>query len=95
MSDTREALTRLLMDWGCDDESAGQCAGEILAEFLVVPRSEARTEYGVQFRSMVFGTMKDADVARHRAVHMYETTPDAVRHRQVWESEWAHPEEGQ
>lgn len=44
MSDTREALARLLMDWGCDDESAGRCAGEILAEFLVVPRSEVAIE---------------------------------------------------
>ncbi len=43
MSDTREALARLLMDWGCDDESAGRCADEVLAEFLVVPRSEVRT----------------------------------------------------
>jgi hypothetical protein len=44
MTDTREALARLLMDWGCDDESAGQCADEILAEFLVVSRSEVVVE---------------------------------------------------
>ncbi len=40
MSDIREALARLLMDWGCDDESAGRCADEILAEFLVVPHAD-------------------------------------------------------
>lgn len=48
MSDTREALARLLMDWGADDESAGRCAAEILAEFLVVPRTALPTEYAAE-----------------------------------------------
>ncbi|WP_330253083.1 hypothetical protein OG874_00260 [Nocardia sp. NBC_00565] len=38
-------MARLLMDWGCTDEDAGQCAREILAEFLVVPRYTDGTEY--------------------------------------------------
>lgn len=47
MADPRESIARLLMDWGCDDESAGQCVSQLLAEFLVVPRSDiVGTEYG-------------------------------------------------
>lgn len=54
MSDTtRESIARLFMDWGCDDESAHQCVGQLLAEFLVIPRSAVvGTEYGWRFAEL-------------------------------------------
>jgi hypothetical protein len=69
-------------------DHARHVADLIAAEFLVVPRSQVDVEYGVEFRSIVHGPAKNADVARYRAVHVYETAPDAARQREVWAGPW-------
>jgi hypothetical protein len=98
MSDTREALARKLgkaragATWQL---SAQALADEILAEFLVVPRSEVSIEYGVQYGSFVHGDVVSADAARRRAVKVFEQPADAARQRLVWAGPWSPlPENG-
>jgi hypothetical protein len=84
----RDALADKLAECAAEGMGAREIAVTILAEFLVVPRSEVNVEYGVEFRSIVHGPAKNADIARWRAVHVYETTPDAARRREVWTGPW-------
>lgn len=73
-------------------------ATEILATYLVVPRSDIVTEYGVEFRGMNFGGHRSADVARFRARTMYGLGEDAARERETWAGPWSPiplPEDGQ
>lgn len=102
MSDTREALADVFRAEYAKLSPGQYPTGRalidaILAEFLVVPRSEVRTEYGVEYRGLVHGDIWEADIARFRARHIFEfdRPASAVRRRQVWQSEWAPlPEDG-
>ncbi|MGW2666076.1 hypothetical protein ACWCW7_34415 [Nocardia tengchongensis] len=92
MSDNtiRDQLTAILRDrenWHPDD--LADAVDAILREFLVVPRSDLSTEFGIHFRGLVFDGMRTAEVARRRAMNVYDLTPAAVRSRQVWKSPWA------
>ena len=81
--------------WADHDGFAEHLADLVAAEFLVVPRSEVRIEYGVEWRNIVDSPAKSADVARHRAVHVWGVGPDAARQREVWTGPWSPlPENG-
>lgn len=104
MTDIREALARLAaeaiytQEWGHppgnDEErwawrdDAYAAVDAILAEFLVVPRSQVEIEYGVQYGVIVHGRVADPIVARRRAVEVFNMPQDAARQREVWTGPW-------
>lgn len=71
-------------------------ADAILAGYLVVPRSDATVEYGVQYRNIVDGNIRNVRIARSRACAVYDLDDDAVRRREVWTGPWLPlPENGE
>lgn len=84
---TREALARLLEEWGAG-EDCGRCADAILAEFLVVPRSEMTNEYGVEYRTVIDDHIRSAEVARDRVNRVYGGKATACS-REVWTGPWS------
>ncbi|WP_280186258.1 MULTISPECIES: hypothetical protein [Nocardia] len=89
MTDIRQRLTALLLeriDWRDDD--LADAVDVLLAEFLVVPRSEVEVEYGVQYGVIVHGRVADPIVARRRAVEVFNMPQDAARQREVWTGPW-------
>lgn len=84
-------IDRSSLTFACIDGRVDMLAAvdAILAEFLVVPRSEVATEYGVQFRGLVHGHCPEADIAKYRAVHVYGGHEDNARHRQTWTGPWS------
>jgi hypothetical protein len=99
----RDALAKLIADHfpeyvsgtclcGVDAPSlaiwSAHLAETVLADHLVVAHSEVTTEYGVEWGGMVHGDVVSAEAAQGRAVHVYETTPDAARQREVWTGPW-------
>jgi hypothetical protein len=100
MADIREALAQLLwehIDFREDDVAGAPDA--ILAEFLVIPRTEVTTEYGVVGRNgiLVERNALRAEVARHRAVHIWALPLEAASYRQLWAGPWSPiplPEDG-
>ncbi|WP_280448424.1 hypothetical protein [Nocardia brasiliensis] len=85
-------LERLLGDPDRDSATreflAREAADAIRTEFLLVPRTEVRTEYGVRYRTVGEGRIASADVARHRAEHVYAGKAVPVQ-RETWTGSWS------
>jgi hypothetical protein len=89
MTDIRQRLTALLLERiDRRDDDLADAVDALLAEFLVAPRSEVDVEYGVESAGTVHGNTRSPDAARLRAQHVFDTTTDAARRREVWIGPW-------